>query len=252
MTIDAADVAVALERVLGQVVDAGGDPDVITVVAVTKGFGPEAPLAALGAGLVDLGENYAQELQDKAAAVAADAPATPFPSRRSTGSGRSAPAERMPRWHFIGRLQSNKVRLVAEHVACWQSLDRASVVDEVAKRAPGATVLVQVNAAGEDGKGGAGLHDAPDLVARARDGGLDVVGLMAVGVAGDEKATEAAFGATASLADRLDLPVRSFGMSGDLAPAVRAGTTMIRVGTALFGPRPAPGGSRNPRPDLRD
>ena len=234
MTVGAADVAVALERVLDQVSAAGGDPASTTVVAVTKGFGPEAPLAALGAGLVELGENYAQELQDKAEAVDALAG---LPD---------------PRWHFIGRLQSNKVRLVADRVACWQSLDRASVVDEVAKRAPGARVLVQVNAAGEDGKGGAALADAPELVTRARGRGLDVVGLMAVGVAGDEAATEAAFAATAALADRLDLPERSLGMSGDLAAAVRAGTTMIRVGTALFGPRPAAGGSRNVRPDLRD
>lgn len=251
MTIDAASVADALDRVLGRVADAGGDPDAITVVAVTKGFGPEAALAALEAGLVDLGENYAQELQDKDRIVSSTHP-TSFPSRRSTGSGRSAPAERVPRWHFIGRLQSNKVRLVAEQVACWQSLDRASVVDEVARRAPGARVLVQVNAAAEDGKGGATADQVPELVARATDGGLDVVGLMAVGVAGDEAATEAAFAATASLADRLDLPERSLGMSADLDAAVRAGTTMIRVGTALFGPRPTTGGSRNVRPDLRD
>ncbi len=234
MSVAATDVSAALERVLGQVADAGGDPAATTVVAVTKGFGPEAPVAALGAGLLDLGENYAQELQDKADAVEAV----------------EGLAE--PRWHFIGRLQSNKVRLVADRVACWQSLDRASVVDEVARRAPGARVLVQVNAAGEDGKGGASLDDAPELVTRARGSGLDVVGLMAVGVAGDETATEAAFAATASLADRLDLPERSLGMSGDLAAAVRAGTTMIRVGTALFGPRPGAGGSRNVRPDLRD
>ncbi|MCO8126745.1 YggS family pyridoxal phosphate-dependent enzyme [Acidimicrobiia bacterium EGI L10123] len=234
MTIDAADVTAALERVLGQVSDAGGDPDRITVVAVTKGFGPEAPIAALRAGLVELGENYAQELQDKAESVAATA---------------DLPA---PSWHFIGRLQSNKVRLVADRVACWQSLDRASVVDEVAKRAPGARALIQVNAAAEDGKGGASLAEAPDLVARARDGGLDVVGLMAVGVAGDAAATESAFAATASLADDLGLPERSMGMSGDLAEAVRSGTTMIRVGTALFGPRPTRDGSRPTRPTVRD
>jgi pyridoxal phosphate enzyme (YggS family) len=233
VSIDADDVRAALGRVLDQVTDAGGDPARLTVVAVTKGFGPEAPVAALQAGLLDLGENYAQELQDKAQAVAAaDLPA--------------------PRWHFIGRLQSNKVRLVADQVACWQSLDRASVVDEVAKRAPGARVLVQVNAAAEDGKGGASLDDAPGLVSRARHAGLDVAGLMAVGVAGDERATEAAFTATAALADRLDLRERSLGMSGDLPAAVRAGTTMIRIGTALFGPRPTAGGSRQTRPDLRD
>ena len=234
MSIDAAGVTAALGRVRDQIVDAGGDPDAVTVVAVTKGFGPEAPIAALGAGLVELGENYAQELQEKAEAVAA---AGDLPE---------------PRWHFIGRLQSNKVRLVADRVACWQSLDRASVVDEVARRAPGARVLIQVNAAAEDGKGGASLADAPDLVARGRDGGLDVVGLMAVGVAGDDAATESAFAATASLADDLDLPERSMGMSGDLAAAVRSGTTMIRVGTALFGPRPTRGGSRQTRPTVRD
>jgi pyridoxal phosphate enzyme (YggS family) len=234
MSIEATGVSAALERVLGEVSDAGGDPDALTVVAVTKGFGPEAPLAALRAGLVELGENYAQELQDKAEVVAA------------------TDGLRVPRWHFIGRLQSNKVRLVSDQVGCWQSLDRGSVVDEVAKRAPGAQVLVQVNAADEDGKGGASLDEAPELVSRARDAGLDVAGLMAVGVAGDESATEAAFAATSSLADRLDLPERSLGMSGDLAAAVRAGTTMIRVGTALFGPRPAPGGPRPTRPDLRD
>lgn len=234
MSIDAAGVAQALGRVLDQVAEAGGEPDALTVVAVTKGFGADAPLAALRSGLVELGENYAQELQEKAEVVAGTAQ-LPEPS-----------------WHFIGRLQSNKVRLVADHVACWQSLDRASVIDEVAKRAPGARVLVQVNAAAEDGKGGAPLVDAPDLVRRARDAGLDVTGLMAVGVAGDEAATEAAFAATAALADRLDLPERSLGMSGDLAAAVRAGTTMIRIGTALFGPRPTPGGSRTTRPDLRD
>lgn len=220
---DAASVAAAHREVLDRIADAGGDPDAISVVAVTKGFGPEAPLAALGAGLVDLGENYAQELDDKAEAVEAQRGELPA-----------------PRWHFIGRLQSNKVRLVADRVACWQSIDRASLVDELAKRAPGARTFVQVDAAGEEGKGGADPADVPDLVARARDAGLDVVGLMAVGVFGDEAATEAAFARTAALADRLGLPERSFGMSGDLAAAVRAGTTMVRVGTALFGPRPRP------------
>ena len=220
MSITARTVGAALERVRDELATAGGDPDRITVVAVTKGFGADAPKAALGAGLVDLGENYAQELRDKAAAVAARA---------------DLPA---PRWHFIGRLQSNKIRLVADQVACWQSIDRSSLVSELSKRAPGARMLVQVDAAGEPGKGGADPADVPDLVARARDAGLDVAGLMAVGVAGDDAATAAAFATTAALADRLDLPERSLGMSGDLAAAVRAGTTMVRVGTALFGSRP--------------
>lgn len=233
MSVAVDDVRAGLDRVLDRVADAGGNPGSLTVVAVTKGFGADAPTAALQAGLVELGESYAQELRGKADAVA----------------GPDLPT---PRWHFIGRLQSNKVRLVADRVACWQSLDRASVVDEVADRAPGARVLIQVNAADEDGKGGAAVEATPELVARARDVGLDVVGLMAVGVAGDEPATEAAFAATSALADRLGLRERSFGMSADLAAAVRSGTTMIRVGTALFGPRPSRPGSRSTRSDLRD
>ncbi len=218
-------VRAALDRVHDRLASAGGDPERITVVAVTKGFGASAPIAALGAGLVELGENYAQELHDKADEVDAAVAAGELPE---------------PRWHFIGRLQSNKVKQVADRVACWQSVDRASLVRELATRAPGARIFVQVNATGEEQKGGATLDAVPGLVERARDAGLHVAGLMTVGVLGDEAATERAFASVASLADRLDLQERSMGMSGDLAAAVRAGTTMVRVGTALFGQRPRP------------
>jgi hypothetical protein len=238
VTVEAADVVAAHERLLDRIADAGGDPEAVAVVAVTKGFGPDVPIAALGAGLVDLGESYAQELAAKADAVDAQA-----------GEGEDAPA---PRWHFIGRLQSNKVRLVAQRVSCWQSVDRPALVDELARRAPGARVLIQVDAAGEEAKGGARPEDVAALVTHAHDVGLQVAGLMAIGVAGDEAASETAFAATAALADRLGLPERSFGMSGDLAAAVRAGTTMVRVGTALFGPRPTARGARRPQAPVRD
>ena len=215
MSIDPRIVQQRLDAIRQQIADAGGDPADVTVLAVTKGFGPDAVAAAVDAGLPAVGENYAQELLDKAAAL-----------------------DRQPEWHFIGRLQSNKVRLVAGLVSCWQSVDRPALVDEVAKRSPGARLLVQVNATGEAGKGGADPAEVPDLVRRAGGAGLDVVGLMTVGVMGDEAATETAFRAVADLADRLGLPERSMGMTGDLAAAVRSGTTMVRVGTGLFGPRP--------------
>ena len=218
MTIDPDDVRRNLDRVHERIADAGGDPDRITVLAVTKGFGADAVHAALAVGLPAVGENYAQELLDKATAL--------------DGDGSS------PEWHFIGRLQSNKVRLLADRVSCWQSVDRPSLVDELASRAPGARVLVQVNASGEERKGGAAPGDTATLVARARDAGLDVVGLMTVGVLGDAGATAAAFDSVRTLADRLALPERSMGMTADLAEAVRAGTTMVRVGTGLFGDRP--------------
>lgn len=214
MSIDPADVAANLDRVRQQIADAGGDPERVAVLAVTKGFGPDAPRAALDAGLVALGENYAQELEGKAAAV--------------TG----------PEWHFIGRLQSNKVKVVADVVSCWQSVDRASIVRELAKRAAGGRVFVQVNATGEEQKGGCPPNEVADLVQQARESGLEVAGLMTVGVDGDDRATRAAFEQVRGLVDDLGLLEASMGMTADLALAVGSGSTMVRIGRALFGPRP--------------
>ncbi len=206
-----------------RIAHAGGDPDQVRIVAVTKGFGVEAARVALALGLMDLGENYAQELLAKAAALAG-------------GSDQHGPR---PRWHFIGRLQGNKVKALAPVVSLWQSVDRPSLVAELARRAPGAAVLVQVNVSGEPQKGGCAPADAPGLVAMLRDGGLDVRGLMAVGPTGPPAAARPGFAALADLADRLGLPERSMGMTADLEVAVSEGATMIRIGEALFGPRPA-------------
>jgi pyridoxal phosphate enzyme (YggS family) len=211
-----AGVAARVAAVRQRIREAGGDPDRITVVAVTKGFGPGVARAAFDAGLVVLGENYAQELLDKVAALGAATPA----------------------WHFLGRLQTNKVRQVAPHVAVWQSVDRPEVVREIAKRAPGAAVLVQLNLSGEPHKGGCPVADAPALVGLARDEGLDVRGLMGVGPAGHPEAARPGFERLVALAAAMELPERSIGMSADLEVAVQAGSTMVRVGRDLFGPRP--------------
>ena len=217
MTVpDAAAVAAAHRRVIERIAAAGGGPDVV-VVAVTKGFGPEVAAVALEAGFVALGENYAQELLHKVEAL---------------------PASARPEWHFLGRLQTNKVRHLAPHVGLWQSVDRVELVREIAKRAPGAAVLVQLNLSGEEQKGGCAVADTPRLVGVARDEGLDVRGLMGVGPAGDAALARPGFERLVALADSLDLPVRSIGMSADLEVAVRAGSTMVRIGTDLFGPRP--------------
>lgn len=188
----------------------------ISIVAVTKGFGADAVRIALDLGLDDLGENYAQELVAKAAELAGLA----------------------PRWHFLGRLQRNKVRTLVPLVAVWQSVDRAELVDEIARRAPGAMVYVQANLSDEPQKGGAPLAEVPVLVDRARQAGLDVRGLMGVAPAGVPDAARPGFRALVSLADALGVEERSIGMSGDVEVAVQEGSTQIRVGTALFGPRP--------------
>lgn len=217
--VDHVEVARRVERIRERIDRAGGARRV-RLVAVTKGFGPDAVAAALSAGVVDIGESYARESVDKLSVF-----------------DRSETAITV---HFIGRLQRNKVRMLTGLVDLWQSVDREGLVDELAKRAPGAAVLVQANLSGEPAKGGCGLDEVEHLVAAARDSGLDVRGLMGVGPAGDPRLAEPGFVSLARLTDRLGLEICSMGMSHDLEIAVGAGSTMVRVGTDLFGPRPRP------------
>lgn len=192
----------------------------VRVVCVTKGHPPVVAASAIAAGFADLGENYAQELQAKANDLG-DA---------VTAGGAS--------WHFIGRLQTNKVRLIAPVVSLWQSVDRVSLAEAVARRAPGASVLVQLDLAGIDGRGGCGPDEAPALVARCSELGLHVDGLMGVGPPGDPEDARPGFRLLSALADELGLAERSMGMSADLDVALDEGATIVRVGSSLVGPRP--------------
>jgi pyridoxal phosphate enzyme (YggS family) len=222
------DVAGRLAGVRRRIEAAGGDPDRVRLVAVTKGFGPDTVRAALDAGLVDIGESYVQELVAKAAEIDADA-------------GRRV----WPRWHAIGRLQRNKVRKAAPHVTLWHSVDRLSLGAEIARWSAGAAVLVQVNVAGEAAKGGCAPSTAPALVDGLVDLGLDVQGVMAIAPYGPPEQAAPTFRAARALAERLGLRELSMGMSGDLEVAVREGATMVRIGSDLFGPRPDPARARH-------
>lgn len=200
----------------------------VTLVAVTKAFPVELVERALAAGLVDLGENYAQELVAKAARLE-----TAIGDRSPTVNSNAG-----PRWHFIGGLQRNKVKLVADQVHLWQTVDRRSLADEIAKRSPRAQVLIQVNTTGEEQKSGCEPAFAPELVEHARSGGLDVRGLMTVGPTSGAIDPRPAFEMLRVLAGRCEVDELSMGMSNDFEVAVREGATMVRVGSALFGPRP--------------
>ncbi len=203
--------------------DGGRDPREVTLVVVTKSVAVDTIRDVLAAGATDVGENRAQDLVAKARELESD---------RDGG----------PRWHFIGRLQRNKVRTVAPYVALWQSVDRDELATEIAHRAPGARVLVQVNVAGEEQKGGCATADAPRLVAHCRAHGLEVEGLMTVPPeAGDPTPS---FVTLRRLTDALGLATCSMGMSGDYERAIRAGATMVRVGSAIFGPRPTDSDAR--------
>lgn len=191
----------------------------VEILAVTKGFGPEIVRHAVDAGAAAIGENYAQELLSKADTI-------------------DSLGDRRPRVEFIGRLQTNKVRHLAGVVDVWASVDRQRLIEEIASRSPGSAIVIQVNTTGEEHKGGCAPADVGALVDAARSAGLDVRGLLTVGPT--DRPADAArpgFGLLRRSVDEHGLTTCSMGMSADLDVAVAEGSTQVRIGTALFGPR---------------
>ena len=211
--IDANEVADRVAHVRSVISDAGGSA--VSLIAVTKSFGIDALRAASSAGCDGVGENYAQELLEK---ITIGLPSIDV--------------------HFIGALQSNKVRSLAGHIALWQSVDRDSVVDELGRRAPGASILIQVDTTQEPSKGGVNPGELDALRERAESRGLVVKGLMTIGPTdGTQEECEKSFGILRHLVNEQGLSVCSMGMSADYQIAVACGSTMVRVGSGLFGNR---------------
>ena len=186
----------------------------VQIIGVTKTHDVELVRAAMAAGITEIGENYAQETVAKLTGLDA-----------------------RPTVHFIGQLQRNKVRKLVGLVDVWQTIDRIELGAEIAKRDPGARVMVQVDISGEDAKGGCLPADTGRLVDDLRGAGLDVIGLMGVGLLAEAAEARPGFRLLRSLVDEFGLVECSMGMSGDLDIAVEEGSTMVRVGTGLFGHR---------------
>jgi PLP dependent protein len=210
------EVAARLAVVQQRIVGAGGDPERVRIIAVTKGFGADAVLAARSVGLAEVGENYAAELESK------------------------APGPPGTRWHFLGAVQRNKVKALAPLVDLWQGVARQVEGEQIARYAPGARVLIQVDTSGLPGRNGCPPDEVAPLAASLAPLELRLEGLMTVAPPGLSEAV-AAFESVGRLADELGLAERSMGMSDDLEAAVAAGSTMVRIGRALFGERPAKG-----------
>ncbi len=203
---------------------ARSDGQEVTLVGVSKRHPLAAILEARTAGLLDFGENYAQELREKADAIQ-DAPA--------------------PRWHFIGPLQSNKVKLVAgSHLI--HTVDRPKILEKLEARGSGQDVLIQVNIADEPQKAGISPGQLPELLDRFADlVHVRCRGLMLIPPQGTPEATRPHFAALRALRDLhssvarpgVQLRELSMGMSADFRVAIEEGATLVRVGTAIFGPR---------------
>jgi len=196
-----------------------GIPAGVTLVAVSKLQSPEAIREAFAAGQRDFGENYVQEWLGKADALA-DLPGLV--------------------WHFVGSLQTNKVKYLAGRVGLVHTVDREELGREVAKRwekiAARARVLVEVNLGGEASKGGCSAGRVPALVEALRAlPALDVAGLTCIPPPDDDPRPH--FAALRALRDQLGLRELSMGMSGDYRTAIQEGATLVRIGTAIFGER---------------
>jgi len=196
------------------------DPDSVKLVAVSKGHPIDPVLVAFAAGQQVFGENYAQELHAKADAL--------------------PEAE----WHFIGALQTNKVKMVVGHAAVVHTCDRVALARELSKRAFARNitqrVLIEVNVGREPQKGGALPEQVEGLLAEAKE--LDALaceGLMCIPPADHDPRPH--FRALRELRDRLGLRELSMGMTADFEIAIEEGATIVRVGTAIFGERPRRG-----------
>jgi pyridoxal phosphate enzyme (YggS family) len=209
------------ERIEAAAARAGRDPASVQLVAVSKTQPAEAVREAYEAGQRLFGENYAQELRDKAQLLA-DLPGL--------------------RFHFIGRLQRNKAKYVAPVASMMESLDDLGVGRELAKRAAAAgrvlPTLVEVNL-GEEQKGGVPESELASFVEQVRAlGALRLDGLMCIPPFSDDaERSRPYFARLRELAGRLGLAVLSMGMSTDYEVAIEEGATFVRVGTAIFGPR---------------
>ena len=225
MTLESVEIAKRLNEVRARIQRAceqvSRDSSEVTLVAVSKRHSLQSIRAAYDAGQREFGENYAQELVQKAEAL-----------RHLVGI----------RWRMIGHVQRNKVKALLRIGAAIDTIDSLRLARALSRHSEGlrmpVEVGIQVNLSAEPQKAGVSPAELPELVAAVRElPHLNLCGLMTIPRT-ESEAAAAAFAELRTLADRYGLPKRSMGMSSDLEAAIANGATHVRVGTAIFGPRP--------------
>jgi pyridoxal phosphate enzyme (YggS family) len=206
--------------------EAGRRPEAVRLLAASKTQSPETVLEAVAAGQRDFGENFAKEGMDKMVAVGRDDLT----------------------WHFIGHIQSNKTRLIAENFAWVHTLDRLKIAERLSKQRPfyadELSVCIEVNVDNEEGKSGVTVENTLQLAQAISDlPRIRLRGLMCIPAIHESAALQRKpFARLAELAEDLALAgvatdTLSMGMTADFVPAIQEGATIVRIGTALFGPR---------------
>lgn len=232
MTMIQTQLQLVRDRIVAACQAAGRDPATVSLLAVSKTFGPEAVQAAWAAGQTAFGENYIQEAVQKI----------------TTLRQQPLPGQSPLRWHCIGPIQSNKTRLVAEHFDWVHTVDRLKIAERLSDQRPAGLaplqVCIQVNVDGGENKSGVLPQDALALAQQvAALPGLRLRGLMSIPEpAPDFVAAVQVFMRVSAVFDALNaqglgLDTLSMGMSADLEAAIHAGSTLVRVGSAIFGAR---------------
>ena len=220
------------ERLAAACIAAGRNPGSVTLIAVSKTFGPQEVAEVTRAGVLDIAENYVQELTRK----------------------RDELADDRIRWHFIGHMQSNKVKYISDWIYMIHSVDNDRVAAEIQKRGEKLgrpmNVLVEVNTSGETTKYGVKPEGALDLVRTiSRHPNIAIQGLMTIGPFEPEpEGSRRSFRQLKNLFDQINSAAvlrqpmihLSMGMSHDFTVAIEEGSTMVRIGTAIFGSRTYP------------
>ncbi|MBA4311670.1 MAG: YggS family pyridoxal phosphate-dependent enzyme [Chlorobiaceae bacterium] len=214
------------QRIANVCQKSGRKAEEITLIAVSKTVTADLIREAVRSDILDLGENYVQDLRAKKEALN-DIPI---------------------RWHFIGHLQSNKVKYIADWIYLIHAVDSIELASEISKHARrlcrNINILVEVNTSDEKSKFGLSIKDTPDFVRRVADvKNLSVSGLMTMGpFSSDPENSREGFRKLRQIKESLEsesyrLPILSMGMTNDFEVAIEEGATMLRIGTAIFGER---------------
>jgi len=236
----AANIEAVRSRIHRAAVHAGRDPSSIKLVAVSKAVPAHKVFEAWRSGITDFGENYVQEAHDKISTI-----------NQLIGEYGAASGQSQPYWHFVGHLQTNKVKACLSLFNMVQCLDRLVLAQELHRRASQmgvrVPVLVQVNTSAEASKHGLSPDELVPFLEKASSlEGIQALGLMTIGrLTGEPEEARPDFRLLASLAQKarsahvpgVEMRWLSMGMSADFEVAIQEGANMVRIGTAIFGPR---------------
>ncbi len=245
------------QNIRNRISAAGGNPDKVDIVAVTKGRSQDEVKTLLSIPVAALAGNYPDELIETANCIFGGL-------SPDIGVHKFPPVALAPEWHFIGQIQKRNIKRLSSYVSLWQSVDRVEEIEKIAEYAPKSKILLEVNGydlaakayknsdihpasllkktfsdddapiIGNIGRGGIAVDEIENFIESALHCDLSVKGFMTIAPLGDSDLTRASFDMLGELTEKFGMSVCSMGMSSDFELAVKSGSNMLRIGKALF------------------